>query len=107
MPPGTPAGQEVLTSVCWERCSCGPQGWVRSGSAASGTHQLLATAQHISPWAWFCKQESQSHLEQGSSGEQPLDSPASAFGPVRRYLRQVSVVAGSGSPSALGQLWER
>lgn len=36
MHPGTPVGQEVLTEVCWESCSCGPQGWARKGQRSPG-----------------------------------------------------------------------
>lgn len=36
MHPGTPIGHKVLTYVCWKSCSCGPQGWARSGQQCPG-----------------------------------------------------------------------
>jgi hypothetical protein len=52
-------------------------------SPASRAHQLLATAHHISPPAWLCKEDSQSHPEQGRRGAEPWDA-RSPRGPLRR-----------------------
>lgn len=72
-------------------------------SAASRAHQLLATAHHVSPRAWLCKEESQSHLEEGRRSAEPEDTQTRAAGSRWSPAPRTLAAPGRAAPSELGR----
>lgn len=109
-PPVSPGSLSIIpsTQVCFTGVSgrsrssylallgealIGQAGWERR-SAASRAHELPATAHHVSPGAWLCEEESQSHLreEEEQRGARGRRSPDTAPGAGRPSAR------GAGAP---------